>query len=243
MSAARQKIAWITGGSAGIGLAIARTLVEAGYHVVLSARGEGPLREACGHITAAGGSAEWIVADVADRAAVTSAAHAILSRHGRIDVLVNNAGFNVPARKWGELVPEEFDTVIAANLTGTFNAIHAVLPAMRQQGGGLIVNISSVAGKQVNPDGGVAYTIAKHGVQVMSQMLNQSELRHGIRSCVIAPAGVSTRAHDWRPQELRAYMLQPEDVARAVRFAIDQPAHAAVFEIELAWAPAPGEET
>jgi NADP-dependent 3-hydroxy acid dehydrogenase YdfG len=237
VSEAPQSIAWITGGSAGIGLAIARTVAEAGYHVVLSARTEASLREACAEIESSGGSAEWIVADVADRGAVDAACRSILSRHGRIDLLVNNAGFNVPKRKWDELVAEEFDSVIAANLTGTFNAIHAVLPQMREQHRGLIVNVSSVAGKQVNPDGGVAYSIAKHGVHVMSQMLNQSELRNGVRTCVIAPAGVSTRAHDWRPHELRAYMLRPEDVARAVRFAIDQPAHCAVFEIELAWAP------
>ena len=103
--------------------------------------------------------------------------------------------------------------------------------------GGLIVNVSSVAGKQVNPDGGVAYTIAKHGAHIMAKMLNQTELVHGVRACVIAPAGVRTRAHDWRPEETRRYMIAPEDVARAVRFAVEQPANCAVFEIELGWSP------
>ena len=234
----QKRVAWVTGGSAGIGLAIARTLVDAGYLVVLSARNEDLLRAACAELRAAGGNADYVVADVAKRADVDHACRTILERHRRIDVLVNNAGFNSQKRKWDELIPEEFDAVIATNLTGTFNTIYSVLPAMRAQKGGLIVNISSVAGKQVNPDGGVAYTIAKHGAHIMAQMLNQTEFRHGICACVIAPAGVRTRAHDWRPEEVRAYMLQPEDVARAVRFAVDSPPHAAIFEIELSWAPA-----
>ena len=231
MSTAR-KVAWITGGSAGIGEAIASTLVEAGFATVVSGRDGAVLAEAAARI-----GAEGLACDVTDRARVNAVAQGILDRHGRIDLLVNNAGHNSRLRKWDELDPEEFDGVIAANLTGTFNAIHAVLPAMRAQQGGLIVNVSSVAGKQVNPDGGVAYTIAKHGAHIMAKMLNQTELAHGIRACVIAPGGVRTRAHDWRLEETRRYMIAPEDVARAVRFAVEQPAHCAVFEIELGWSP------
>lgn len=232
-----QKVAWITGGSTGIGLAIARSVSKAGYLVILSARNADGLQAARAEIEQAGGKADHVVLDVTDRAGVTAAAQTILERHGRIDVLVNNAGFNVQKRTWAELLPEEFDAVLLANLTGTFNTIHAVLPTMRAQHDGLIVNVSSVAGKQVSLDGGVAYSVAKHGVHVMSQLLNQSEIRNGIRTCVVAPGGVNTRAHDWRPQEVRAMMLQPEDVARAVRFALDTPRHAAIFEIEICPAP------
>lgn len=227
----------MTGGSAGIGRAIAGALAEAGHHIVISARNEPSLRDACAEIVAAGGSCEWFVGDVADRKSVDTIAKAILERHGRIDVLVNNAGFNSQKRKWDDLAPDEFDAVIAANLTGTFNTIHAVLPSMRAQGGGLVINVSSVAGKQVNPDGGVAYTVAKHGAHIMAKMLNQTELANGIRACVIAPGGVSTRAHDWRSPELRDYMIAPEDVARAVRFAVESPPHSSVLEIELGWSP------
>jgi NADP-dependent 3-hydroxy acid dehydrogenase YdfG len=231
------KIAWITGGSAGIGHAIAGALADAGYKVVISARHEDLLRQACAEVAALGGQADWVTCDVADRAQVDEACRTIIERHGRIDVLVNNAGFNSQKRKWDELIPEEFDAVIAANLTGTFNATYAVLPAMRAQQGGIVVNVSSVAGKQVNPEGGVAYTIAKHGAHIMARMLNQTELRHGIRACAIAPGGVLTRAHDWRPEEVKAYMIAPEEVARAVRFAVESPSHSAIFEIELGWSP------
>jgi NADP-dependent 3-hydroxy acid dehydrogenase YdfG len=232
-----KKVAWVTGGSAGIGRAIARTLADTGHVTVITGRNQDALSSVQTEIEAAGGTCEYVVNDVTDRAAVNALAKSIVDRHGRIDVLVNNAGGNSQKREWDDLEPEEFDSVIAVNVTGTFNCIHATLPAMREQKGGLIVNLSSGAGKMVGVGAGVAYTVAKHGVHIMSKLLNQSELKNGIRCCVITPAFVRTRAHDWRPEEIRQYMLQPEDVARAVRFAIEQPPHSAIFEIELSWAP------
>lgn len=232
-----KRVAWVTGGSAGIGLAIARALAEDGFHVVISARNAELLERACAELVAEGGSVEAQVADVTDRDRVNAVVADILGRHGRIDVLVNNAGFNSQKREWGDLIPEEFDAVIASNITGTFNATHAVLPAMRAQKDGLVINISSGAGKQVGVGAGLAYTIAKHGSHIMAKLLNQSELKNGIRACVIAPGFVLTRAHDWRPEEVRAYMMDPAVVARAVRFAIDSPPNTATFEIELGWSP------
>lgn len=228
------KVAWVTGGSAGIGLAIAEALAEDGYLTVISARNEAQLREAAEQV---GHGCEALPCDVADRAAVSAVCAEILRRHGQIDVLVNNAGGNSQKREWSDLVPEEFEAVIASNINGTFNTIHSVLPAMREQKNGLVINISSGAGKQVGVGAGVAYTVAKHGVHIMSKLLNQTELANGIRCCVITPAFVRTRAHDWRPEEVRNYMLNPEDVARAVRFAIESPPHTMIQEIELAWSP------
>ena len=227
------RVAWITGGSTGIGYAIAQSLAEADYTVVLSARNEDGLRTACVDLENAGAKADYVALDVTRRSEVDGACRSILDRHGRIDVLVNNAGFNVQARTWADLNPDEFDAVIAANLSGTFYAIHAVLPSMRANGGGMIVNIASVAGRMVTIHGGVAYTAAKHGVFVLTESLNLSESKNGIRACVVAPGGVNTRAHSWRPQELRDAMLKPEDVARAVRFAVETPPHAAVSEIDI----------
>ncbi len=227
------KLAWITGGSAGIGLAIAHALGESGYFVVISARNEKLLSDACEELRKSGRNADHVLLDVTRRSDVNAACRTILDRHGRIDVLVNNAGFNIKARKWEDLIPEEFNSVVAANLTGTFNAIHAVLPAMRAQKAGTIVNVSSVAGKDVNLEGGVAYSAAKHGVVVLTELVNQSEFRHGIRACVVAPGGVDTRAHSTKPQAVRETMLRAEDVARAVRFAVETPPHAAVYEIDI----------
>jgi NADP-dependent 3-hydroxy acid dehydrogenase YdfG len=227
------QVAWITGGSTGIGYAVAKSLAEAGYLTVISARNEEPLRAACQELEKSGGKADFAVMDVAHRSDVDAACKKILERHGRIDVLVNCAGFNIKARKWEDLLPDEFDAVIATNLQGTFYTIHAVLPAMRAQRKGIIVNISSVAGKEVNLDGGVAYSAAKHGVVVLTTTLNQSEYKHGIRACIVAPGGVDTRAHSARPKEVRDTMLRAEDVARAVRFAVETPPHAAIYEIEI----------
>lgn len=228
-----QGVAWITGGSTGIGFAIAQALCEAGYHCVVTGRTQAALEDACARLVAGGHRADWVTANVADRAAVDEACRTILQRHGRIDVLVNNAGFNVQKRTWAELIPEEFESVIATNLMGTFYAIHAVLPSMRNAKRGTIVNVSSQAGKRVTPGGGVAYTVAKQAVFVLTESLNQAELANGIRSCVVAPGGVATRAHDWRPDGFTASMLQPEDVALAVRYAVEAPLRAAITEIDI----------
>lgn len=233
MSETGSRLAWITGGSTGIGLAVARSLANAGYQVVISARNEPGLREACGELTRAGARADYVVADVGVQAEVAEACRAILDRHGRIDVLVNNAGFNVKARQWGDLIPAEFDAVLAANLSGTFYATHAVLPVMREQGGGTIVNVASVAGRQVAIGAGVAYTVAKHGVVALTETINLAEFQNGIRACVVCPGGVATRAHAARSQEERDVMLQPEDVAEAVRYAVEAPAHAAVYAVDI----------
>ena len=228
-----ERLAWITGGSTGIGLAVARSLADAGYRVVISARNEPGLRDACRELTEAGAKADYVVADVGAQAQVAQACRTILDRHGRIDVLVNNAGFNVKARQWSDLIPAEFDAVIAANLSGTFYATHAVLPAMRAQGGGTIVNVASVAGRQVAVGAGVAYTVAKHGVVALTETVNLAEFQNGVRACVVCPGGVATRAHAARSQEERDVMLRPEDVAQAVRYAVEAPAHAAVYAVDI----------
>jgi NAD(P)-dependent dehydrogenase (short-subunit alcohol dehydrogenase family) len=230
-------VAWITGGSSGIGYAAAEALID-GYRVVLSARREDVLEEARASLEARGGAAEAIPVDAMVRAEVDRACAAILDRHGRIDVLINSAGFNVAARQWHELDPDDFDRVIAGNLSGTFYAINAVLPAMRVQGGGVIVNVASMAGKAVSVGGGVAYTVAKHGVIALTASLNMAEFRNGVRACAISPGEVATPIMRKRipppPQEVLNRMLKPEDVGRAVLFAVQAPPHACIHEIVMA---------
>jgi len=238
MATQHSKVAWITGGSSGIGLAAAETLAKAGYIVVLSARGQAQLEAAAASINANGGRAECEVLDAAVRADVEGACKSILERHGRIDVLVNSAGFNVPARQWHELTADDFDRVLAGNLSGTFYAINAVLPAMRAQKDGVIVNVASMAAKTVTPYGGVAYTVAKQGVITLTATVNQAEFRHGIRACALTPSEVATPIMQKRvpppPQEVLDRMLQAEDVARAIRFVVETPPHAAIYEIIMA---------
>jgi len=232
------KIAWITGGSSGIGLAAAESLAEAGWTVVLSARGEAALRAAAAQIAAAGGKSDFVMMDAASRPQVEAVCGDILQRHGRIDLLVNSAGFNVAARQWHELNADDFDRVLAGNLGGTFYAINAVLPAMRARGEGIIVNIASMAGKAITPGGGVAYSIAKQGVIALTASLNQAEFRHGIRACAISPGETATPIMERRdpppPRAVLDRMLRAEDVARAVRFVVETPPHACIQEIVMA---------
>jgi NADP-dependent 3-hydroxy acid dehydrogenase YdfG len=234
----RSPIAWITGGSSGIGLAAAESLAEAGWRVVLSARGEAALRAAAERIGAAGGEAETAVMDSGSRPQVEAACQGILKRHGRIDVLINSAGFNVAARQWHELDADDFDRVLAGNLGGTFYAINAVLPAMRAQGEGVIVNIASMAGKTITPGGGVAYSIAKQGVIALTASVNQAEFRHGIRACAISPGEVATpimlKRNPSPSKDVLDRMLRAEDVGRAVRFVVETPPHACIQEIVMA---------
>jgi NAD(P)-dependent dehydrogenase (short-subunit alcohol dehydrogenase family) len=232
-----KKVAWITGGSSGIGLSSAFELAQAGFLVVLSSRTEAALRAAVDRVHEHGGLADLVVMDAMDPNQVAGAAKEILSRHGRIDVLINSAGFNVPARRWDELNVPEFDLVIAGNLNGTFYTVEAALPAMRAQGGGTIVNVASIAGKVVTLGGGVAYTVAKHGVIALTASINMAEFKNGIRACALSPGETATPIMATRgtplAQEVLDRMLKPEDVARAVRFVVDMPKHCCVYELVL----------
>jgi NADP-dependent 3-hydroxy acid dehydrogenase YdfG len=231
------KIAWITGAGSGIGRAGAAALAEGGAHVVLSGRRAGQLDEVGRDIGAAGGMAEAVALDVTDKGAVAKAAEDIIVRHGRIDILVNSAGMNVPDRFWKNLTPASFDTVIDINLQGSLNTIHAVLPAMRERKDGLVINISSWSGRFDPYLTGPAYNAAKHGVVAMTLSLNMEECVNGIRACVICPGEVATPILQKRPvppsPEAMARMLQAEDLGRTIRFVAEMPTHVCVNEIVI----------
>ncbi len=228
-------IAWITGAGTGIGLGGARELAAAGAHVVLSGRRADVLEREAAAIRGAGGAAEALALDVSDAAAVERAAAGILARHKRIDVLVNSAGLNNPKRYWRDQTVTGFDEVVRINLSGTFYCVRAVLPAMRAQKGGVIVNISSWAGRHTMALVGAAYNGSKHAVVSLTETINMEECANGIRACAICPAEVATPIMDRRPvppsAEDRARMLQPEDLGRTIRWVVEQPPHVCVNEI------------
>jgi NAD(P)-dependent dehydrogenase (short-subunit alcohol dehydrogenase family) len=141
------EVAWVTGAGSGIGQAGAVALAKAGARLVLSGRQTEPLEETAGMIRAAGGTALVQPADVRDATQVRAVAKRIEDEFGRCDILVNSAGINVKNRSWGEVDPEGFDSVVEADLSGPFYACAAVLPMMRAQKGGLIIHISSWAGR------------------------------------------------------------------------------------------------
>ncbi|MGE0714303.1 MAG: SDR family oxidoreductase [Alphaproteobacteria bacterium] len=229
------KVAWVTGAGSGIGLAGATALAEAGAFVVLSGRRPEPLEAAMRDIVAAGGRAEVAAVDVADADAVAAAASGILERHGRADILVNNAGVNTPNRYWKNLTPADWKRVVSVNLDGPLHCIQAVLPAMRAQRDGLVINVASWAGKFDLLLTGPAYNATKHGLVSLTMSLNIEECANGIRGTVICPGEVATPIMAKRPvppsAEEMARMLKPDDLGRTIRFVAELPPHACIHEI------------
>ena len=229
------QVAWITGAGSGIGLAGAQALAQAGAVVVLSGRRAELLALEADKINVAGGQAEVAVLDVADAAAVQAVAAGILARHGRIDILLNSAGLNTPNRFWKNQTVDGWRTVIGANLDGTFHTVHAVLPAMRAQQGGLVINVSSWAGVYHPKLTGAAYNGSKHAVTALTETINMEECGNGIRACAICPAEVATPIMDRRPvppsAQDRARMLQPEDLGATIRFIAELPPHACINQL------------
>ena len=229
------KIAWVTGAGTGIGEAAALALAESGAKVVLTGRRSGPLEDVASQILKAGGTAIVKSADLADWPSVARTANEIKQEFGRIDMLFNNAGVNVPDRSWSQLGPDTINTLIQGNLTSVVHCSHAVLPIMREQGDGQLIHTSSMAGVVVAPVSGPIYTAAKHGVVALSHTINLEECENGIRSSVVCPGAVATPIMEKRdppepPEELRQ-MVQPEDMAAVIVFLASQPPHVCINEI------------
>jgi NADP-dependent 3-hydroxy acid dehydrogenase YdfG len=228
------KVVWITGGGSGIGLAAAVALVSAGAHVVISGRNAATNASALLQLQPLG-SAQAMLLDVSDKQAVKAAVADLLARHGRIDMLVNSAGTNVGRRNFAVVSLEDWDDVVAINLSGLFYCVHAVLPAMRAQQDGLIVNISSWAGRYASALTGPAYNATKRAVIALSESINMEECQHGIRACSLLPGEVATPILDKRPvppsQDQRDRMVQPEDVGQAILFLASMPARTCINEL------------
>jgi NADP-dependent 3-hydroxy acid dehydrogenase YdfG len=235
MGTLKGKVAWITGAGTGIGLAGAQALALAGATVVMSGRREDVLAHEAKRIAELGGGAEVQVLDVADAAAVARTAQAILARHGRIDILLNSAGLNTPKRLWQNQSVQGWREVVGINLDGSFYTVHAVLPAMRAQKDGLVINVSSWAGVFHPKLTGAAYNGSKHAVTAMTETINMEEGVNGIRACAICPAEVATPIMDRRPvppsSADRARMLQPQDLGQTIRFIAELPAHVCLNQL------------
>jgi NAD(P)-dependent dehydrogenase (short-subunit alcohol dehydrogenase family) len=229
------KIAWVTGAGSGIGEAAALALARDGATVVLTGRREGALRAAAQRIAEAGGAALVEPADVTRPAAVRAVAERIHGGHGRLDIVVNNAGMNVPDRSWQRLSPEGADAVVQGNLLSAFYVVQAALPIMRKQQEGLLIHTASWAGRFIGPVSGPAYTAAKTGLVAMSHTINLEECQNGIRSCAICPGEVATPIMANRPipetPETLARMIQPEDMGNLIAFIARQPKHVCINEV------------
>ncbi len=229
------RIAWVTGGGSGIGQGAAVELARAGATVVVSGRRADALAETAALVKQTGGKAEAEALDTSDKQAVERTAAAILERHGRIDILVNCAGTNVPKRFFKDLSAADWDRVVGINLNGALYCTLAVLPSMRKRRDGLVIHVVSYFARYQSYLGGAAYNASKQALCALVHQINIEEGLNGIRGCAIHPGETVTPLQKARPKppspEDQAKMLKMEDLGRVVRFVAESPAHVCMNEI------------
>ena len=231
------KTAIVTGAGSGVGRAIALALIRRNWKVGIVGRRKTALEETA---NLAGRSSSFVLVcpcDIGRAEAVALMRKKVLARFGRIEILVNAAGTNVPRRSLELLSDEDYHEMINSNLHGSYYCAQAFLPGMRARKSGTIINIVSAAGKQASPKSGPGYAISKFGQAGLTQSINAEERHNGIRACAIFPGDIATPLLDKRPNppppEAREKMLLPEDVAACALLAIDLPPRAIVEEIVI----------
>jgi NADP-dependent 3-hydroxy acid dehydrogenase YdfG len=230
-------VAVVTGASSGIGEATVRSLAAEGAAVVAGARRKERLHGLVEEVTRDGGKAIAVECDLTDE----QQAHALVDRaigeFGRIDILVNNAGVMLLS-KVEKGLSDEWRQMFDVNVLGLLYATDAAVEAMKRQGSGHIVNVSSVAGRKTRPTGGV-YSGTKFAVNAISEAMRQELLEDGIRITIVEPGAVATELTDHITDEevregLKQRNIEPlrsEDVANAIAYAVSQPQRVSVNEI------------
>jgi len=235
------KVAIVTGGAQGIGFATVRKFLEEGAAVALCDVRQDAIDSAIGTL-AAGGAVSGYLVDVTRRDQVDAMVAAVKARHGRIDVLVNNAGITMDARLQ-KMRDDQFDKVIAVNLKGTYNCAQAVVDTMVEQGSGVILNASSVVGIYGN-FGQTNYAASKFGVIGFAKTWARELGPKGVRCNAVAPGFVATTILDTIPQKVLEQMTErvplrrlgtPEDIANVYAFlASDEASYVNGAVIEVA---------
>lgn len=228
----RGKVAVVTGGSRGIGLAIAEALAAEGCAVVLAGRDARALRAAARKVERHGAGALALLCDVCDSRSVAALFGETKRRFRHLDVLINNAGIAHPLRPVEKLPLKAWREVLDTNLTGMFLCAKAAIPLMRR--GGVIVNNLSISAKQVFP-GNAAYDASKHGALGLTRTLREELRKRGIRVVGLLPGATATDIWEqfW-PNAPRSRMIAPADVAAMVVEAVALPERAAVEELVIA---------
>ncbi len=231
----------VTGASGGIGRAIAVALAARHGRIVLAGRRAGALDETAAAVAACGGEAVTVAGDVGDGETARAATEVARRRFGRLDVLVNAAGFG-PPMPLGDLTEDVWDATIASCLTGAYLMSRAALPLLLDAGSAAIVNVSSVAGKGAEANR-TAYCAAKWGLRGFSLALRAELSATGVRVHVLNPASVATNwwdvTADPQPPDVLARMLHPDDVARTTLWVLDQPDHVRIDELDILNAASP----
>ncbi len=232
METLRGKVAIVTGGSRGIGLAIARALAADGVNVSVTGLSDAHLSAARPKIESAGpSSVETLRADVRRYHDIERAISATVGRFGGLDVLINNAGVGIFADV-ADMTPAQWSEVMDTNITGLFYACHAAIPHLRRRGGGSIVNISSLAGS--NPFvRGAAYCASKAAVNAFSESLMQEARYDNIRVSCVAPGSVATEFAQGDAGKGADWKVSPEEVAEVVMNLLRHPARSLPSRVEI----------
>ncbi len=231
----KDKVVVITGASSGLGEAAARLLAKDGAKLVLGARRIDRLQALAKELSLGGDAV--VQTDVTDRNQVKRLVDRAMQLHGRIDVIVNNAGL-MPSSRFERLHVDEWDRMIDVNIKGVLYGVAAALPHMIAQKSGHIINVSSVAGHKVGP-GGAVYAATKHAVRALSEGLRQEVKPYNIRTTIISPGAVATElTHTVTDPVVAEGMRKTYEVAipadsfaRAVAFAMSQPEDVDINEI------------
>jgi len=229
------KVVLITGASSGIGEATARMLATNGAKVVLGARRTDRLQKIVSEIRERGGTAEYRALDVANREDVNAFVAFAVEKFGRVDVIFNNAGV-MPVSPMNALKTDEWDRIIDVNIRGVLNGIAAVLPRMEAQGSGHIINTASTGAHAVGAQFGV-YCASKYAVRAITEGLRQE--MDTVRVTLISPgvteselgSDITVDSTATAVKQLRSIALSPDAIARAVLYAISQPADVDVNEM------------
>jgi 3-oxoacyl-[acyl-carrier protein] reductase len=229
----KDQVAIVTGGSSGIGFAIARAFIQEGMQVTISARDKRRLDQAASQLKSRPAGDENVLAvpmDVSQAAEVRQMVRKTLDRFGRVDVLVNNAGIGRMA-PLDELKEKDWDEILDINLKGVFLCTQAVLPDMKRRRCGYVVNISSIAGKEGFAGGG-AYCASKFGVMALTQTLLEEARPYNIRATAICPGYVDTPMVVAAPVSGNE-MIRPEDIAKTVLYLLSLSDKAVVREVVM----------
>lgn len=238
-------VALITGASSGIGEATAVALAEAGAVVVVAARRKDRLDALVSAIADGGGRADAVAADVTDQAEAVGLVEGVVARHGRLDIVVNNAGVMLNGPVEGAPL-DEWERMVDLNVKGLLYVAHAALPHLLRaaaeaepRGVADLVNISSVAGRVARLGSGV-YNLTKHGVNAFSESLRQEVTERHVRVALVEPVAVATElVGHMRPESQAGFearfdgveLLQASDIADAIRYVVTRPRHMAVNEV------------
>lgn len=226
----QHKVAIVTGSSSGIGKAIALRFGKEGAKVVVTARRIGLCERTVDQIAGEGGEAWAIQTDVADEAQVTRLIEETVKRYGRVDILVNNAGI-IAGGRLADTTTQDFDEVMNVNLRGTFFCCRAGFTQMKLQGGGTIINMSSVAGVQAWAGTGT-YSASKHAIMAVTKALADEGRPYHIKVSAICPGAVADELVDSSPEDiLRSEKIDPFDVAEAAVYLATLGKHTVVHQI------------